>query len=273
MESKEVAKVTQQAVAKQGPTLFELSPEQRVAKAAEMAGPLADVIEKQGLFSNIGGKKHVHVEGWSTLGAMLGFLPREVAVRELPDGSYEAKVELYSIKDNVVVGGASAICGMDEKRWKTAEKYARRSMAITRATGKAYRLGFSWIMTLAGYEPTPFEEMPDTTQVRPTQTRSEPVRTVDIPPSRTVTTTTHNASSASPGEYEIQIGYLKGKKIRDIPGTELTKSINYWRKKGNLTGDALAFVSNAEDFLNQDVTSADEFPPLENENDSDPLPF
>ena len=33
-------------------------------------------------------------------------------------------------------------------------------MAITRATGKAFRLNYSWIMALAGYEPTPAEEMP-----------------------------------------------------------------------------------------------------------------
>ena len=41
---------------------------------------------------------------------------------------------------------------------------ARRSMAQTRATGKACRLAFSWIMALAGYEPTPAEELPDTRQ-------------------------------------------------------------------------------------------------------------
>jgi hypothetical protein len=33
-------------------------------------------------------------------------------------------------------------------------------MAQTRATGKACRLAFSWIMSLAGYEPTPAEEIP-----------------------------------------------------------------------------------------------------------------
>ena len=35
-------------------------------------------------------------------------------------------------------------------------------MAITRATGKAFRLSFSWIMKLAGFQPTPAEEMVDT---------------------------------------------------------------------------------------------------------------
>ena len=33
------------------------------------------------------------------------------------------------------------------------------SMAQTRAVSKAFRLALSWVMTLAGYEPTPAEEM------------------------------------------------------------------------------------------------------------------
>jgi len=33
-------------------------------------------------------------------------------------------------------------------------------MAITRATGKAFRLSLSWIMQLAGFDPTPAEEIP-----------------------------------------------------------------------------------------------------------------
>jgi hypothetical protein len=51
---------------------------------------------------------------------------------------------------------------MDENLWAKRPTYARRSMAITRATGKAFRLGFSWVITLAGYNPTPAEEMPGT---------------------------------------------------------------------------------------------------------------
>ena len=132
-----------------------------VAQATEIATVLKDVVQKQGLYSTIQGKDYVKVEGWSTLGCMLGITPREISVVEHEDGSYEAVVELYSNRTGAVVGRGSALCGKDEKRWGSAERYARRSMAITRATGKAYRLGFSWIMTLAGYEPTPMEEMAD----------------------------------------------------------------------------------------------------------------
>lgn len=141
-------------------SLFDLEPAQQVAKATEIANALCDVIEKQKLYTNIQGKKYVLVEAWELMGTFLGILPRENRVVRMEDGSYEATVDLVRAADGKVIGGASALCGMDEQRWAKAANYARRSMAITRATGKAYRLSFSWIINLAGYEATPAEEMP-----------------------------------------------------------------------------------------------------------------
>ena len=135
-------------------------PAELVKQATEVAKVLAKVIEDRGLFNDIQGKRYVKVEGWSTLGGMIGVLPREVSAIRLDDGGYEAVVELIRTSDGMVVGRASALCGMDEKRWAKVDEYARRSMAVTRATGKAYRLGFSWIVKLAGFEATPAEEIP-----------------------------------------------------------------------------------------------------------------
>jgi len=140
-----------------------------IQAASGIASELANIIKAKGLSSRIQGREFVHVEGWSTMGAMLGVLPREVDTQRLEDGSYEATVELIRINDGAIIGRASALCGMDEKdrrgklTWGNRAEYARRSMAVTRATGKAYRLGFSWIMALAGYEPTPMEEIIDGT--------------------------------------------------------------------------------------------------------------
>lgn len=142
------------------PSLFDMEPDNVVAYAAKLATALKKVIDDQKLYSDIKGKKHVKVEGWTTLGVMLGILPVEEWVKEHEDGAYEAKVNLIRQRDGQIVGSATSYCGMDEGRWKGAEKYARRSMAVTRATGKAFRLGFSWILSMAGYEPTPSEEMP-----------------------------------------------------------------------------------------------------------------
>lgn len=138
--------------------------------AREIANALADVIEHQRLAVGIQGRKYVKVEGWTTLAVMLGVVAREVQTTEA-DGIYTATVELVRMNDGACISRASAECGSDDELdrygkpiWSARPRYARRSMAQTRATGKACRLAFSWIMALAGYEPTPAEEMPDTRQ-------------------------------------------------------------------------------------------------------------
>lgn len=154
---------TEVAVVKAEPvelgTLRASSPAGLVAGAEAIAKPLADVIRRQKLSVNIQGREYVKAEGWTTLAAMLGVLPREVSNRRQDDGSYEAVVELVRMSDGAVLVSASAECGTDEPMWMSRPAYARRSMAATRATGKACRLAFSWIVALAGYEATPFEEM------------------------------------------------------------------------------------------------------------------
>ena len=130
-----------------------------IYKATGMAKSLAKIIEDQSLSKVIGGRRYVYVEGWSTLGAMMGILPREVEVIEHDNGDFEATVELIRASDGEVIGRASSIVGFDEAMWQSRPRYARRSMCVTRATGKAFRLLLSWIIKLAGYEPTPAEEM------------------------------------------------------------------------------------------------------------------
>lgn len=135
------------------------SPAALMAGASEMAGELAKMIESQRLWDPINGKKYVKVEGWTTLAVMMGVVAREVKTTEA-DGIYTAVVELVRMSDGACISRASAECG-EEKPWNARPRYARRSMAQTRATGKACRLAFSWVMSLAGYEPTPLEEMPN----------------------------------------------------------------------------------------------------------------
>ena len=136
-----------------------VSPAALMSGASEMAGELAKMIEAQRLWDPINGKKYVKVEGWTTLAVMMGVVAREVATTE-NDGIYTAVVELVRMSDGACISRASAECG-EEKPWNARARYARRSMAQTRATGKACRLAFSWVMSLAGYEPTPLEEMPN----------------------------------------------------------------------------------------------------------------
>lgn len=154
-------------------TLHAESASALVTAAAQMATALADVVEQRKLYSTISGRRHVRVEGWTTLAVMLGCTPREVSNVATEDGSYIATVELVRMRDGAVIARATSECGMDEPTWASRARYARRSMAATRATGKACRLAFSWIMALAGYEGTPAEEMPEERDVTPPPRRSE----------------------------------------------------------------------------------------------------
>ena len=136
------------------------NPAELINAASVVANQLKQVVIQAHLAQNIQGKEYVKVEGWTTLGMLLGLLPREISTVQKEDGSYVSTVA-FCRADGSIVTQASAECGDEtDGKWAQRPPYARRSMAQTRATGKAARLAFSWIMALAGYAPTPAEEMP-----------------------------------------------------------------------------------------------------------------
>jgi hypothetical protein len=144
--------------------LGEARPQGTIELATSMANALADIVEKKKLFTVISGKKFPQVEAWMTIARMDNVVAREMrdGVTLLDDGSFEAQVELIRLSDGLVIGHGSALCGTPGDRpWDSRPMPQRRSMAVTRATSRAFRQQYSWIMALAGYEPTPAEEMPD----------------------------------------------------------------------------------------------------------------
>jgi hypothetical protein len=138
-----------------------------VKSDVEIANYMKDIIEKQQLYALINGKKHVTVAGWLVLAEQKNVFVEEKYVKRYKDGTYEAYMWLKQKSDGMIVGGASSICCPEEKKWKDRDRYARRSMSQTRATGKVLRLQYSYIIVIAGYEATPAEEMPDIIDVKP----------------------------------------------------------------------------------------------------------
>ena len=153
---------------------LEGNPAKVIERASEIATHLM-AIEKRApqLVVTLGGRKHLRVEMWTTMGAMLKVFPHVVSDRPLADfedETWEAVVELVHMPSGAVVSRASATasgCERIRRRedgelipppWANAS-FSIRSMAQTRAVGKAFRLAFSWIPVLAGYDPTPAEEM------------------------------------------------------------------------------------------------------------------
>jgi hypothetical protein len=142
-------------------TLFgtDETPQGFVNTASEYAKALKNVVDQRGLTKRIGNKDHVLVEAWTMLGSMLGVYPIVVWTRELEDHTgWEARVEART-RAGEVVGAAEAECRRAESNWAKRDSFALRSMAQTRATSKALRAPLGFIVELAGYNPTPAEEM------------------------------------------------------------------------------------------------------------------
>jgi len=161
------------------------NPGEVVERAAKVAQTLADLVRRQNLVVRIGQSDHVRVEGWTTLGAMLGVFPvvewtRPVMQEEQQVG-WEARV-VARTRAGETVGAAEAECLRSERTWKGRDDYALRSMAQTRAVSKALRLPLGFVMQLAGFDPTPADEMP---VVEGRAAHSEPLEDVpfgDVPP-------------------------------------------------------------------------------------------
>ena len=129
-----------------------------VSEAAIVAKELGAVIKQQKLTAKISGRDHVLVEGWTLLGSLVGVFPIVTWTRQLEDG-WEARVEART-RHGDLVGAAEAQCTRTERTWKNRDDYALRSMAQTRATSKALRMPLGFVIHLAGFSATPFEEMP-----------------------------------------------------------------------------------------------------------------
>jgi hypothetical protein len=155
--------------------LSAVDPSAMIEVASKWATALKHVVEAQRLYAVISGKKYPQVEAWMIVGRMDNTAAQEESVTRQEDGSYVATAVLIRLSDGAIVGRASALCGApDDRPWNNRPEYNRRSMAVTRAISRAFRAQYSWIMALAGYEPTPAEEMPQHEAPSAPQTAAAP---------------------------------------------------------------------------------------------------
>ena len=144
----------------------------------------------------IRGKDYLTAPAWATLAGMMGHSTRSRGIVMVEDGStngddgkplfaYEATVELID-RDGAVCGIANAVAGTDEMPSQGQKGYGRRNAAMafaqTRATNRAIRSKFGWVLALGGIELASAEEMPR--EPRQNQPRTRPQGSNHIPPNR-----------------------------------------------------------------------------------------
>lgn len=127
-----------------------------------LADDIKRFIQTNRLSTNVQGKEFPQAEAWQYALNRLNIIPQVGKVKNLSTDEelkYQASVLLIDILTGKQVGKGFAVCSNKEQGKKYYQEFAICSMAQTRAIGKAARVSLSFLMKLAGYEPTPAEEM------------------------------------------------------------------------------------------------------------------
>ena len=109
------------------------------------------------------GEQYLEFEDWQTVGKFYGLCARTfeaTPVEIFGVKGAKARAEVVDLRTGQVVGGAEAYCMRDEENWAAKPWFQLASMAQTRAGAKALRNVLAWVVVLAGYRPTPAEELP-----------------------------------------------------------------------------------------------------------------
>jgi hypothetical protein len=143
-------------------------PARLMQNAKSLADQFTKIVDTQKMYTAISGKKHVHVDGWSMMGVLLGVFPHVVSTERvnsdvnLTNGkrevAYKSTVAIRTLGGQEITR-VESICSNAELKRSSNDEYSIFSMSQTRATGKAFRIAFGWIARMAGYDSTPYEEV------------------------------------------------------------------------------------------------------------------
>ncbi len=138
-------------------------PQKQVEQAKVAAQALMSVISQKAKPVKFNGEQYLEFEDWQTIAQFynhtVGIDKTEQIEEDGKIVGFVAKALLYY--NGTIVGGAEAACMKDEPNWKSKPLFQLRSMAQTRAMAKALRSRFGFVAVLAGFKPTPAEEMQD----------------------------------------------------------------------------------------------------------------
>lgn len=133
------------------------TPKDKLARRIEIADVLAGVLNDRKLFNVINGKKHPSADGYQVLAALCDLSIETEWTRQLEDG-WEARVVVKDASGRIR-GSAEQECRRTEKMWASRDSYALRGMAQTRAQSRAIKQAAGFVVRIAGFSPTPAEEM------------------------------------------------------------------------------------------------------------------
>ncbi len=153
--------------------LLAQKPSEALAQAGEAAQALKAVIAMKPKPVIINGQQYLELEDWQTIARFYGLAARVTGSSLVHIESvmgWEATADVVHVATGKVISSGVGMCLNDEDRWGDRPLFQLRSMAQTRACGKAFRSCLAWVVVMAGYRPTPAEEMTGAEQPRDANT-------------------------------------------------------------------------------------------------------
>lgn len=173
--------IAAQALMPATPLAMVRSPKRVLEEAIEAAQALKLVLDQRPKKVMIKGQRYLCYDDWQTVARFFGITAKPTKTVHVTIGQhhgFKAYADALLVATGQVISGAAAMCLTDEPKWALKPVYQegedgrrvhthdelvphfqRLSMAQTRACAKAIRNVCSWVVVLAGFQPTPAEEM------------------------------------------------------------------------------------------------------------------
>lgn len=154
-------------------------PEEVLKDARKAAVALAEVVKGKRKPVIFNGEQYLEFEDWQTVAKFYGVTAKVIKTQYIEFGEvrgFEAQAVALN-RYGLEISGAEAMCLSDEPNWKSKPLFQLKSMSQTRACAKVLRNVFAWVVVLAGYRPTPAEELTEDTfrhQPTPPQQKAAP---------------------------------------------------------------------------------------------------
>lgn len=137
------------------------APRETLERARDAAIALQEVISKKKKPIFFRGEQYLEFEDWQTVGRFYGTTAKIIETSPIHIGRFDGfRAVAVALHDGREISRAEAYCMTDEEQWASKPLFQLAAMAQTRAGGRVLRHVFSWVVVLAGYRPTPVEEMP-----------------------------------------------------------------------------------------------------------------
>jgi len=140
------------------------SPREILKRRKEVAKAVKQFIkENPSMRLLVEGKKYPYAPVWQFCAACFGVTPMIATTEELltDDRKEMGYLSISHAIDRTgrVISGAAAACMCSEPEWEGKPSFQIRSMAETRSCSKVLSLLFRDVIVMAGFQPTPAEEM------------------------------------------------------------------------------------------------------------------